>query len=98
MSNRFFSLIVRIQEEKGHYPVTSGPYRIVRHPGYLGFIAIVLAQPILLGSLFAVIPALVTAGLIVIRTSREDATLQAELAGYKDYTIQVRYRLVPGIW
>jgi protein-S-isoprenylcysteine O-methyltransferase Ste14 len=98
LSNRFFSLIVRIQDEKGHHPVTNGPYRFVRHPGYLGFVVIVLAQPIILGSLWAVIPALATAGLIIWRTALEDGTLELELEGYEDYTHQVRHRLVPGIW
>jgi len=98
LSNRFFSLIVRVQSEKGHHPVTNGPYRFVRHPGYLGFIVIVLTQPVILGSVWAVIPAVVTVGLIVCRTALEDGTLELELEGYEEYTHQVRYRLVPGIW
>lgn len=98
ITNRFFSLIVRVQEEKGHTVITGGPYRFLRHPGYAGFFIIVLAQPVILGSLLAVIPAIITAGLIVIRTSHEDATLQAELPGYRKFAQQVRYRLVPGIW
>jgi protein-S-isoprenylcysteine O-methyltransferase Ste14 len=98
LSNRFFSLIVRVQDDKGHHPVTTGPYRFVRHPGYLGFVVIVLAQPIILSSLWAVIPALVTAGLIVWRTALEDGTLLLELEGYETYARTVRYRLVPGIW
>jgi len=98
LSNRFFSLIVRVQSEKGHYPVTTGPYRFIRHPGYLGFIIIVLVQPIVLGSIWAVIPAILTAGLIVRRTELEDGTLMLELKGYEQYALKVRCRLVPGIW
>jgi len=98
LSNRFFSLIVRVQSEKGHHPVDTGPYRFVRHPGYLGFTVIVLAQPVILGSYWAVIPAIVTAGLIVWRTALEDRTLRAELPGYREFAQNVRYRLLPGIW
>ncbi len=98
LSNRFFSLIVRIQNEKGHHPVTTGPYRFVRHPGYLGFFLVVLAQPLVLGSLWALAPAGVTAALFVVRTGKEDDTLLAELVGYREYAQEVRYRLLPGIW
>ncbi|MDD1691086.1 MAG: isoprenylcysteine carboxylmethyltransferase family protein [Methanoregula sp.] len=98
ISNRFFSLIVRIQDEKGHHPVTSGPYRYVRHPGYLGLLLTFLTQPVILGSLWALIPAIIASGLLVKRTELEDGTLELELEGYEDYTHRVRYRLVPGIW
>ncbi|MFA7177680.1 MAG: isoprenylcysteine carboxylmethyltransferase family protein [Smithellaceae bacterium] len=96
--NRFFSRVVRIQQEKDHRAVTTGPYRFVRHPGYLGFILIVLAQPLMLGSFWALIPGVLTAGLFVVRTRREDAALYRELPGYPEYARDVRYRLFPGIW
>lgn len=96
--NRFFSKIVRIQHERGHYVIDEGPYRYVRHPGYVGGIIHNLGTPIILGSLWALIPAAVAGLLMVIRTGLEDRTLQAELEGYKTYTEQVRYRLIPGIW
>jgi protein-S-isoprenylcysteine O-methyltransferase Ste14 len=98
LTNSFFSLVVRIQSERDHRPVTTGPYRFVRHPGYLGFFLVVLAQPLMLGSLWALVPAGVTAALFVVRTGREDATLLAELDGYREYAREVRYRLIPGIW
>jgi len=98
LTNRFFSLVVRIQNEKCHHAVTTGPYRFVRHPGYLGFFLIVLAQPLMLGSLWALVPAGITAALFLVRTGREDATLLTELVGYREYAQEVRYRLLPGIW
>jgi protein-S-isoprenylcysteine O-methyltransferase Ste14 len=98
LTNPFFSLVVRIQSERDHRPVTTGPYRFVRHPGYLGFFLVVLAQPLMLGSLWALVPAGVTAALFVVRTGREDATLLTELGGYREYAQEVRYRLIPGIW
>lgn len=97
-SNRFFSGVVRIQRDRGHTVATGGPYQYVRHPGYAGMIASSLATPLLLGSLWALIPAGLTVYVTVVRTALEDRTLQEELDGYKDYTERVRYRLMPGFW
>jgi protein-S-isoprenylcysteine O-methyltransferase Ste14 len=97
-SNPFFALTVRIQEERGHSVVHRGPYRLVRHPGYLGSILFSLLCPLVLGSTWVVLPAVFSCILIIIRTRLEDATLQSELHGYREYTTQVRWRLFPGIW
>jgi protein-S-isoprenylcysteine O-methyltransferase Ste14 len=97
-SNAFFSQIVRIQSERGHSVAAGGPYRFVRHPGYLGTILYELAVPILLASWWALIVGGLNAILLIVRTALEDRTLQAELSGYDDYARQVRYRLLPGIW
>ena len=97
-SNPFFSQIVRIQSERGHVVVTGGPYHYVRHPAYAGAIVYELAVPILLASWWASIASGLSVILLILRTALEDRTLQAELAGYVDYTRQVRYRLAPGIW
>jgi protein-S-isoprenylcysteine O-methyltransferase Ste14 len=97
-SNKFFSGTVRIQKERGHTVASGGPYRYVRHPGYVGYIASWIATSLALGSLWALIPAGLVMGLMVVRTTLEDKTLQAELDGYKDYAARVRYRLLPGVW
>ena len=96
--NPFFSAVVRIQKERGHSVVSSGPYRVVRHPGYAGGLISIIAVPLLLGSLWALIPAGIVVVLYILRTALEDKTLQNELDGYKKYATQVRYRLLPGIW
>lgn len=98
ISNIFFSGIVRIQDDRGHTVATAGPYRYVRHPGYVGYITMSLSVPLSLGSLWALVSAGLTACVMVVRTILEDRTLQDELEGYKDYTEQVRYRLLPWIW
>jgi protein-S-isoprenylcysteine O-methyltransferase Ste14 len=97
-ANTFLSTFVRIQDERGHTTVTSGPYRFIRHPMYFGIFLMSLGMPLLLGSWWALLPGLFNIGLLVVRTALEDRTLQAELLGYKDYVQKVRYRLVPGIW
>lgn len=97
-TNRFFSTEVRIQFDRSHAVCSSGPYRWIRHPGYVGIILYYGVSPIILGSLWALIPAAVTVILLVIRTRLEDRTLQAKLPGYREYAAQVRYRLLPGIW
>ncbi len=98
LANAFFSTAVRIQTERGHTVCRTGPYRFVRHPGYVGFILQSLAIPFLLGSLWALVPGTVTVVLVSIRTYLEDRMLQGELPGYQEYTHEVRYRLIPGTW
>lgn len=97
-ANAFFSLAVRIQKERNHRVVTSGPYRFVRHPGYVGAILFTVLAPVMLGSWWALIPAGLSAVLYVVRTALEDRTLYEELPGYAEYTRQARYRLLPGVW
>lgn len=97
-SNAFFSQIVRIQSERGHAVCTRGPYHYVRHPAYFGAILYELAVPILLASWWAFILSGFNAILLILRTALEDRALRAELAGYADYALQVRYRLLPGLY
>jgi protein-S-isoprenylcysteine O-methyltransferase Ste14 len=98
VENKFFSGVVRIQEDRGHRVVATGPYRFIRHPGYAGTLWVYLLMPILFDSLWAFIPALLLFGVVILRTSLEDRTLQAELRGYAEYAQKTRYRLFPGIW
>ena len=98
VENRFFSSVVRIQTYRGHVVCDSGPYRIVRHPGYAGNIPPLLGIVLALSSLWTLIPAAVALVIAVIRTALEDRTLQEELTGYKEYARRVRNRLMPGIW
>ena len=96
--NKFAEGPVRIQTERGHKVIDTGPYAIVRHPGYLSAMPLSAAIALCLGSVWALIPAGLASALLVLRTQWEDQTLQAELLGYKEYTQRVRYRLVPGVW
>ncbi len=96
VENRFFSSTVRIQTDRGHVVCDSGPYRIVRHPGYAGNIPPLVGIVLALGSGWTLIPAAVALIIAVIRTTLEDRTLQDELPGYRDYARRVRYRLIPG--
>jgi protein-S-isoprenylcysteine O-methyltransferase Ste14 len=98
ITNAFFSTAVRIQADRGQQVCRSGPYHFVRHPGYVGFFFQALSVPILLGSLWALLFAIPAGVLMIIRTALEDRLLQEELAGYKEYTQEVRYRLLPGVW
>lgn len=97
-SNRFFNVYTRIQEERGHAVATAGPYRFVRHPGYVGMIILALALPLGLGSLPALAFGGCAAVLFVTKTALEDRTLNEELDGYREYAQRVRYRLLPGVW
>jgi protein-S-isoprenylcysteine O-methyltransferase Ste14 len=96
--NRYAETGVRIQSDRGHEVVTTGPYRFVRHPFYIGIIIVSLLYPLAIGSLWAFVPEVGICLLFVVRTAAEDRTLQAELPGYAEYTRKTRYRLVPGVW
>jgi protein-S-isoprenylcysteine O-methyltransferase Ste14 len=97
-ANRHFEGTVRIQRERDHRVVDAGPYRVVRHPGYLALCLWALATPAVLRSARALIPAAVTVAWIVLRTALEDAFLRRELDGYAAYARRVRRRLLPGVW
>lgn len=98
IANPYFEPTVRIQKERDHKVIMSGPYKIMRHPGYLAGILYASSIPPLIGSVFALIPVGIYVLLIIIRTWLEDITLKKELDGYADYSKQTRYRLFPGIW
>jgi protein-S-isoprenylcysteine O-methyltransferase Ste14 len=96
--NKFFEWTVRIQHDRQQYVCTSGPYRIMRHPGYAGLILSLLAYPFILGSWWGFVLSGILTIIIVIRTALEDRTLQNEMPGYREYAKQVKYRLIPLVW
>jgi len=96
--NRFFSAVVRIQKDRGHVVVSTGPYRIVRHPSYAGGLLAGLALPFMLNTLWALVPTLAFLAPLIIRTAHEDRLLINELEGYAEYAKKTRHRLIPGIW
>ncbi len=96
--NQFYSSVVRIQKERGQTVITDGPYRFVRHPGYVGWLLFFIFSGIALGSWVSMLPALLPAVAVVRRTMIEDRMLQNSLDGYRDYARRVRYRLIPGLW
>lgn len=96
--NRFFSPVVRIQSERGHHVVSTGPYAIVRHPGYTAALLNMACSGVVLGSLWSIVPLLPGVWLILRRTVIEDRFLLANLDGYRDYAARVRHRLFPGVW
>jgi len=96
--NKFFEQTVRIQTDRGHRVIDAGPYTIIRHPGYVSACILFVGMPLALGSLWALIPAVLSCLLLLLRTIWDDRTLRDELAGYEEYTQRVRYRLIPGVW
>jgi protein-S-isoprenylcysteine O-methyltransferase Ste14 len=98
VENRFFSSVVRVQTDRGHRVVGTGPYAIVRHPGYAGMILGIPLSGLVLGSWLSVALALVYSGLLLRRVVFEDAFLRSNLDGYSTYTQRVTSRLIPGVW
>jgi protein-S-isoprenylcysteine O-methyltransferase Ste14 len=96
--NRFFEPGVRIQADRGHTVIDTGPYAFVRHPGYVGACLLFVGIALSLGSLWALIPAGVSSLILIIRTRWEDQTLRAELVGYEGYTKRVRFKWIPRVW
>lgn len=96
--NPYFEPTVRIQKDRGHKVITNGPYKIVRHPGYLAGILYTSSIPLIIGSLYTFIPVGIYILLIVVRALLEDRTLHRELNGYPEYAKKVRYKLLPWLW
>jgi protein-S-isoprenylcysteine O-methyltransferase Ste14 len=97
-TNRFFTTFVRIQDERGHHVVSTGPYAWVRHPGYAGALLAHLALPLALGSPWALVPACFGLLLFALRTAHEDRVLSERLEGYREYRARVPWRLLPRVW
>jgi protein-S-isoprenylcysteine O-methyltransferase Ste14 len=96
--NSYAAPVVKIQKERGHRVVTTGPYAYVRHPMYAGALPILVGAPLLLGSWWGLGGAVGLVLLIALRAVLEERMLTAELDGYADYAARVRYRLVPHLW
>ena len=97
-ANPFFSSVVRIQADRGHRVISTGPYGIVRHPGYAGVILMLASSALALGSWVSFVPGVLATVALMGRALFEEAVLRRELPGYEDYTRRVRHRLLPGVW
>ena len=97
-ANPYFSTLVYVQKDRGHQAVSTGPYRFVRHPGYAGSSLSSVGIPLMLGSWWGLLPALLAIATLVVRITLEERVLREELPGYTSYTQRIRWRLVPGIW
>ena len=96
--NAYLSPVVRIQEERGHTVVSTGPYHYVRHPMYAAMLVFVVGTSLLLGSGYGILLALLFMVVLARRAVLEERTLREELHGYAAYMTQVKYRLIPYVW
>ena len=98
LENEHFEQFVRIQDDRNHRVVDTGPYWLVRHPGYLAAIFGALVTPMMLGTTSTFVPASLMIALFVWRTAQEDRSLQLTLPGYREFALRTKSRLIPGIW
>ena len=96
--NQHFEGTVRIQKDRDHKVISTGPYKYIRHPGYVGMIIGAFSPCLIVGSLVSFIPVIIAIIAIILRTHFEDKFLRAELDGYADYAKKTKCRLFPGIW
>ena len=96
--NSYLSTVVRVQEERGHTVISTGPYHRVRHPMYSAFLLFMIGTPLVLGSWYGILLGLLFMVVLARRAVLEERTLQKELRGYAAYIAQVKYRLIPYVW
>jgi len=96
--NTFFSSTVRIETERKHTVCETGPYRIVRYPGYLGMIISTIGFPLIMNSYWAFIFAAISVGILALRARMEDSYLNSNLEGYSDYALKSRWLLIPHLF
>lgn len=96
MTNSYASRVVEVEKEQK--VITTGPYAFVRHPMYVGVIFFYGVTPIALGSYWAMIPSLLIIPILVLRIMDEEKELLENLEGYREYTLKVKYRLIPHVW
>jgi protein-S-isoprenylcysteine O-methyltransferase Ste14 len=96
--NSYAAPVIKIQKERGHQVVSTGPYAYVRHPMYAGAVLYIIGIPLLLGSWWGLAASILIIVLIGVRAVLEERTLAEELEGYAQYASRVRYRLVPYLW
>jgi len=89
---------VRVQDERGHRVVSTGPYAIVRHPMYAGLVSVMVGMGLWLHSTATAIAALIPTACLVARIVLEERMLRSRFPEYADYARAVRWRLVPGVW
>lgn len=94
--NKYLSRTIEVQE--GQKVVDTGLYGIVRHPMYSATLILFLSMPIVLGSIYALIPFLAYPFIIAARIKNEEELLEKELIGYTEYKTKVKYKLIPFIW
>lgn len=96
--NSYLSPVVRIQAERGHSVISSGPYHYVRHPMYAGMVLFMVSTPLMLGSWYGILVGMLLVALLARRAVLEERTLRNKLSGYSEYMAQVKYRFIPYVW